>query len=118
MEVSASAGNVPASTSARYAATAPDLPAQVRVLARVRGACVKPVSPAISVTTWISPAAPGARADADGGDREPLRDGAASSGHELQHDREGPGLLDREGVGEEPAGLFAVLALDADRPAG
>ena len=35
-------------------------------------------------------------------------------GHELQDHREGAGLLDGEGVGEERPGLVAALALDAD----
>ena len=34
--------------------------------------------------------------------------------HELEDDREGAGLLDRERVGEQRAGLVAGLALDAD----
>ena len=39
---------------------------------------------------------------------------ASCSGHELEDDREGAGLLDRERVGEQRPGLVAGLALDAD----
>ena len=53
--------------------------------------------------------------DADRRDAQPLGDGAGQlRRHELEDDREGAGLLDRQRVGEEGAGLVAVLALDLD----
>ena len=39
---------------------------------------------------------------------------ASCSGHELEDDREGAGLLDRERVVEQGPGLVAGLALDAE----
>ena len=60
-------------------------------------------------------AAAGAGADADGRDAQALGDRRGELlGDELEDDREGAGLLDRERVGEERPGLLAGLALDAD----
>ena len=60
-------------------------------------------------------AAAGAGADADGRDAQALGDGRRELlRDELEDDREGAGLLDRVGVGEERPGLVAVLALDPD----
>ena len=55
-----------------------------------------------------------ARADADGRDAQPVRDGRRELvGHQLQHDGEGARLLDGERVREHRSCLVAVLALDA-----
>ena len=54
-------------------------------------------------------------ADADGRDLEALGDrGGELLRDQLEDHREGAGLLDRERVGDQRAGLVAVLALDAD----
>ena len=61
------------------------------------------------------PGAAGAGADADGRDAQALGDGRGQLlGHQLQHDREGAGLLDRQRVGEQGSRGIAGLALHAD----
>ena len=60
-------------------------------------------------------AAAGAGADADRRDAQALGDGRGELRRdELEHDREGARLLDRERVGQQGPGLVAVLALDPD----
>ena len=65
--------------------------------------------------TWIWPEHPApAPIPIVGIRRRSVIAAASCSGHELEHDRERPGLLDRERVGEQRPCLLAVLALDAD----
>ena len=65
--------------------------------------------------TWTWPLQPAPGPDPDGRDAEALGDGRRELlGDELEDHREGAGLLDREGVGDERARLVAGLALDAD----
>ena len=112
--VSASPGKVPASTSARYCVTAlEDRAPQVGVLPRVLW---RPVAVAQRVVDDLDLArASGARPDPDRRDPQALGDRRGELlRHELEDDRERPGLLDRERIGEQLARLLAVLALDAD----
>ena len=63
----------------------------------------------VQTSTWASQ--PGAGADADGRDAQLLGDPLGEvGGDDLEHDREGAGLLQRERVLEQPvAGLAAAL---------
>ena len=112
--VSASPGNVPASTSALYWPTAPRIVPRRSAYWR---ACfgVQSPQPSVSVMTWIWPEHPAPAPMPIVGirSRSVIACGELP-GHELEHDRERAGLLDRERVGEQRPRLLAVLALDAD----
>ena len=112
--VSAGPGNVPAATSAIQARVAVgDRALEVRVGA---GVLRLEVAEAEQVGDDLDLAA--ARGPAPipivGMRRREVIDGGQLLRHELEHDRERAGLLDRDRVGEQGPGVVARLALDLD----
>ncbi len=112
--VSASPGNDPAATSAANARAASPIVSRRLAYGRAWRGTNSPEPEQVGHDLDLA-AAQRSRADPDRRDAQPLGDGPRElCRHELEHDREGTGLLDGQGVGQQGPRLRPVLALDLD----